>query len=41
MKDPDWVAERIYGQGRSRVFFNHANIQSYAQARLIVDVGFI
>jgi hypothetical protein len=37
---PDWMAWRIEGQGRGWVFFNHANVQSYALARLIADVGF-
>jgi hypothetical protein len=35
--DPDWRAWRIEGQGRGWVFLNHANVQSYALARLIGD----
>jgi hypothetical protein len=38
--DPDWTAWRIEGQGRGWVFLNHANVQSYALARLIADTGF-
>jgi hypothetical protein len=37
--DPDWTAWRIEGLGRGWVFFNHANVQSYALARMIGDMG--
>lgn len=36
-RDPDWTAWRIEGQGRGWVFLNHANVRSYALARLIGD----
>jgi hypothetical protein len=35
--DPDWVAKRMGHQGGGWVFFNHANVQSYALSGLISD----
>jgi hypothetical protein len=35
--DPDWTAWRGEGQGRTWVFPNRANVQSYALARMMVE----
>jgi hypothetical protein len=35
--NPDWTEWRIEYQGRGGVFLKHANVQSYALARLISE----
>ena len=35
--DPDWEAWRSERHGRQRIFVNRANVESYAQGRLIAE----